>query len=154
MKAYKRAIVAAAAFLSLTLAVARPTSANEPTNNNYSWANGANNQWNGNMTVLSAWALWATWPGIESITPSGDVDYLLMTCGNAHIYALGVDFTHANGDIDVQFYTTNGTWIATSNGTSDGESMTFPTDAYQAIVMKVYGYAGATNTYTPTISCI
>ena len=149
----RKTIVAGVALLLITVGMAADSSANEPTNNNYSWANGANNQWNGNMTVFSAFALWATWTTPESITPTGDVDYLLMTCGSAHVYGTGISFTHANGDLDVEFYTPNGTYLGTSNGVTDGESMTFPSGTYSDIVMKVYGYAGATNSYSPELSC-
>src|SRR5437764_1081301 len=100
MRTYQRVIIGAAAFLIVTTGAVRRSAADEPTNNGYSWANGANNTWNGNMTVLSAYALSATWPGIETISPTGDVDYLLMTCGTAHIYGAGIDLIHANGDLD------------------------------------------------------
>jgi hypothetical protein len=146
-------IIAAAAFLIVTAAAVRPSVANEPTNNNYSWANGVNSQWNGNMTVMSAYALWVTWPGVESITTSTDVDYLLMTCGTAHIYGAGADFTHANGDIDIQYYSTSGAYLGSSTGVTDSEWLGLGTQ-YNSVVMKVYGYGGATNSYTPTISCM
>ena len=153
MRTHQRAIVAAAAFLALTVAAVQPSSANEPTNNNFSWANGANNQWNGNMTVMSGYALWVTWPSVETISTSTDVDYLLMTCGSAHIYGAGIDLVHANGDLDIQYFSPNGTFLGSSTGTIDSEWMDLGT-TYNSVVMKVYGWGGATNSYTPTLSCM
>ena len=153
MRTHQRVIVAAAAFLALTLAAERPSSATDPVNNNYSWANGANTQWNGDMTVLSAYALWATWPSVEAIGSSSDVDYLLMTCGTSKIYGTGIDLIHANGDIDIQVYSTNGTYLGGSGSTTDSEWVGLGT-TYNSVVMKVYGWAGAVNSYTPTLSCM
>jgi len=153
MRTLQRGFITIAAFLIVTAAVVRPGFANEPTNNNNSWGNGANNAWNGNMTVLSAFALWVTWPGIESITTSTDVDYFLVTCGSAHIYGAGIDLVHANGDLDIAVYSPNGTFLGSSTSTTNSEWVGLGT-TYNNVVMKVYGYAGATNSYTPTLSCM
>ena len=153
MNKYQRVIIGAAAFLIVTTGAVRRSVADEAANNNYSWANGANNQWNGNMTVLSAYALSATWPGIETISPSGDADYLLMTCGTAHIYGAGIDLIHANGDLDLVYYSTNGTYLGGSASTTNAEWLGLG-NQYNSVVVKVYGYAGATNSYTPRLSCM
>jgi hypothetical protein len=150
---HKRNMIASLMTLGCTLATVQPAFANEPTNNNYSWSGGANTPWTGNMTVFSTYNMWTTWPNKEAISPSNDVDYLLMTCGDAKIYVTGINLVGANGDLDVQFYTPNGTYLGSAAGTGDSETYTFSGFNYSTLVIRVYGYNGATNSYTPVLGC-
>jgi len=153
MTIQKKSMIACLITLGCMLAAVQPAFANEPTNNNYPWSGGANTPWTGNMTVFSTYNLWTTWPNKEAISSSSDVDYLLMTCGNAKIYVTGINLTGANGDLDVQFYTPNGTLLGSATGTGDSETLTFPGSNYSTLVIRVYGYNGATNTYIPVLGC-
>lgn len=153
MKTCKKAIAAALTILVSTIGVVQTGLANEPTNNNYPWSGGVNTPFYNNMTVFSNYNMWQTWPNVESISTGTDVDYLLMTCGDAKIYVTGINLTGANGDLDVAFYTPNGTYLGTAAGTGDSETMTFPGSVYSTMVIKVYGYNRATNTYTPVLGC-
>lgn len=153
MRMHKKNIIASLITVGATLAVVQSASANEPTNNNYPWSGGANTAWTGNMTVFSTYNMATTWPNKEAITTSTDVDYLLMTCGDADVYVAGINLVGANGDLDVQFFTPNGTYLGGAAGTGDAETMTFPGTGYSSVVIRVYGYNGAKNSYIPLLGC-
>jgi len=54
-----------------------------------------------------------------------------------------VEFTHANGDLDVQAFDAAGTRVGASEGTGDVEQVSVPAGGS----VRVFGYSGATNTY-------
>ncbi|MCA9675361.1 MAG: hypothetical protein KC464_10025 [Myxococcales bacterium] len=70
---------------------------------------------------------------------AGDEDWLKVTSAAT----VRVEFTHASGDLDVAAYDAAGAQVATSQGTSNSESVTVPAGG----TVKVYGYNGAQNSY-------
>ncbi|MHC4178235.1 MAG: PPC domain-containing protein, partial [Planctomycetota bacterium] len=88
---------------------------------------------------------------VLSIDPTGDVDWFkfeLAADGNANT-KLEVLFTHANGDIDLELYRDpNDAAIDGSYSITDNEDLSLDgLSASQTYYVKVYGFAGATNTY-------
>jgi hypothetical protein len=80
---------------------------------------------------------------------SGTVDGLQVCAGDSDWYSsaaggtVRIEFTHAMGDLDMAAYDATGSQIATSQGTSDSETVQVPAGGF----VRVYGYNGATNTY-------
>jgi hypothetical protein len=93
------------------------------------------------------------WGFPESISPTGDVDYLIMSCANTTLKSVMISFTHAFGDLDMCAYTLSGSTIGCSTGVTNNETIQLTPQAKNAIVLKVYGYAGATNPYSININC-
>jgi hypothetical protein len=64
-----------------------------------------------------------------------------------------VQFRHQDGDLDVELYQADGTTrIASSAGTSDSESVVYKATAAADVLLKVFGYNGAANTYSVTVA--
>ncbi|MCC6525562.1 MAG: PPC domain-containing protein [Polyangiaceae bacterium] len=76
---------------------------------------------------------------------SGDDDWFSFTVPGG--VDLRIDFDHAEGDLDIAL-TKNGSAIATSQGTSDFESVSATGGG--TYTLRVYGYSGAANAYTLT----
>ena len=62
-------------------------------------------------------------------------------------------FSHASGDLDVELYEKNNlrAVLAESASTSDNESLEFTASHAGKYWIRVFGYAGATNTYAFSI---
>ncbi|MGB0612221.1 MAG: hypothetical protein ACPGMW_06310, partial [Poseidonia sp.] len=82
-----------------------------------------------------------------SIHSSTDVDYFEVDMIAGVTYYANISFTHANGDIDVQWESSTGSWLTGSGGTSNLESMQYTSSLNQTTYINVYGYSSATNTY-------
>ena len=54
-----------------------------------------------------------------------------------------IEFTHANGDLDLEAYDSAGNRVGQSNGTQNTEQVTVPAGG----TVRVFGFAGAVNTY-------
>ena len=59
-----------------------------------------------------------------------------------------IEFDHSAGDLDIGLYKSNGAEIATSTGSGNSEELDSPPGLR---FLKVYGYSGATNSYTLVI---
>ncbi len=70
----------------------------------------------------------------------GDTDWFYI----ADAATVTIDFTHANGDLDMASYDANDSRLAVSQSTSNSESLTVGAGTW----IKVYGYQGAANDYT------
>jgi hypothetical protein len=55
-----------------------------------------------------------------------------------------IEFSHTEGDLDMELYRSNGETIVASNSTSDDEELESPGSVR---FLKVYGYSGATAAY-------
>jgi hypothetical protein len=126
----------------------------EPTNNNVPY--------NGGTFFSATVAMYSTistglvsWSGAESISPSGDVDYLVMTCaGRRNVSQVSITYNQGAGDVDIQAYTLDGTFLGISQGVSGVEIINTSGAAKQAIVLMVYGFNGATNaSYNVQVGC-
>lgn len=56
-----------------------------------------------------------------------------------------IDFTHAQGDLDVQLYNASGSLLRTSNGTGNSEQISLNGLGAGTYYVKIYGYNGAFN---------
>lgn len=66
---------------------------------------------------------------------------------------VGIRFTHADGDVDLELYNASGRRLRVSNGVSDSESISLSNLAAGAYFVRVFGYRGATNpNYSLTIN--
>ncbi len=90
-----------------------------------------------------------------SIHSSSDIDWYKVTTAGTGSSSSGVriDFTHAQGDIDMALYDGSGHQLAVSDGSSDSEQLSLSGRAAGTYFVKVYGYSGATNSnYTITVN--
>lgn len=87
-----------------------------------------------------------------SIDSSTDTDFFEIVMQPGVTYYVNVSFTHTNGDIDVGWDSSSGSWLTSSGGTSNLESMQYSSTTNQTTYVDVYGYSGAVNTYDIEIS--
>jgi hypothetical protein len=122
----------------------------EPTNNNYPWSS---TLFDSPMEVHSTWGP-GTYYVATGITPSGDVDYVLKSCGgNRPVRGVGINTLHA--DIDIEAYKMDGTYLGGSySGGTISESIDVSGYGEDAVVLKIWGYNGAVDTgFWTTVSC-
>ena len=100
-------------------------------------------------TLSSTLPLSCTGLSIDSTT---DTDYFEIVMQSGVTYYVNVSFTHANGDLDVGWDSSTGSWLTSSGGTSNLESMQYSSTTNQTTYVDVYGYSGAVNTYNIDIS--
>ncbi|MFO0806899.1 MAG: pre-peptidase C-terminal domain-containing protein [Gemmataceae bacterium] len=90
-----------------------------------------------------------------SIHSSTDVDWYrmqLLDTGTSASVAQ-INFTHANGDLDMTVYRADGTTVVgSSTGTSNSESVSLNGQPAGTYYVKVYGFNGATNSYSMTFN--
>jgi hypothetical protein len=60
---------------------------------------------------------------------------------------IGLAFTHALGDVDMQLTDGGGAVLATSNSTTSAETITQPVTGGQTYYVRVYGFGGAINPF-------
>jgi len=80
-----------------------------------------------------------------SIHASGNDDYYQFTAGATGNVAIGLAFSHALGDVDMQLMDSNGAVLAASQGSTDAETINFAVTAGQTYYLRVWGFAGAIN---------
>lgn len=85
-----------------------------------------------------------------TIHSSTDVDFYAFTLAQATTVTATVQFTHANGDLDMYLMDSAGLPVAISNGTTDTEQVIVPVQG-GTYYLRVYGYQGATNTYQASV---
>jgi hypothetical protein len=87
---------------------------------------------------------------------SGDADWFKFTLAGAGRSgdAVTLNFTHALGDVDMQLYNSAGTTLlASSGGVGNQEQISLAGLAAGTYLVKVYGYAGASNpSYSISVS--
>lgn len=112
------------------------------------------------MSVVSSIDNGAEFAGaFARISPSSDTDFHFMSCGKldgtvGSIYQVGINsFNNATGDLDIVAYTLDGRFWGRSQSVSNRETIDVRSAGSAAVVMMVYGYSGATNTYGLHIGC-
>jgi len=89
-----------------------------------------------------------------TVEASGDADFYrfyMPASGTASDF-VRIDFTHANGDLDMHLLDAGGATLATSDSTSNAEQISMDARPAGWYFVEVYGYNGATNPdYTLTI---
>lgn len=78
-----------------------------------------------------------------------DDDYFKVTVAAGNTLTAVATFTHADGDLDLQFRDANLAFLAESDSSTDNETLTWEntTGGDATIYIRVYGFAGATNAY-------
>lgn len=100
----------------------------------------------------------AGFSGYMSISSSSDTDYFFMNCGRLYnsqgvVNKASINFTHANGDLDIEVYSVEGEMLGASRGVTDSEAVSIAWAGRSTAVLKVYGYSGAINGYDVVITC-
>lgn len=139
---------------SAALAADTPGSA---VNNNYPWMyTGHPVAFQKEVYAMNAWMSSGDIYGHDcAVESSTDVDYIVMSCnGWKSVSGAGIRMQNPSaGDLDIKVYRLDGTLVGTSQGTTDMEFVDALPQQEDTIVLKVYGYAGATNSYTYWVGC-
>jgi hypothetical protein len=123
----------------------------EPANNTAPWKNTGGGAFD---TTVYASVGRSSWAGFEQIASSSDVDYVFLTCFNGlKMSQVQIDFTHSKGDLDITAYDINGRSLGSSTGTTNTEVVNVQPFGLDVVVLKVYGYNGATGLYSPLAYC-
>ncbi len=71
----------------------------------------------------------------------------------SQVSRVSISFTHANGDLDMKLYDSNGSRIDSSESTGDQESIELSSQGITSgtYYVEVYGYDGATNSYSLSV---
>lgn len=83
------------------------------------------------------------------ISSAIDEDFFVFETNGA-THAISIDFSHAQGDLDLYVYDASGNEVARSVSVTDGEEIARSFAAGRYIV-RVHGYRGATGTYSISI---
>lgn len=140
------------AAIALALALTPSLSlASEPLNNNPPWLQPPNSpvSFRGDASVFTSTAINVGWGTPEPLT-ANDTDYFVVSCGGYQgglgtVQSVRIDFTHAQGDIDIQVFKTDGTLIGSSTGVTNTERVDVSAQKAGAVVLKVRGYLGVGN---------
>ena len=119
----------------------------EPANNTAPWKNTGGGSFD---TTVYASVGRSSWQGFEQIASSSDVDYIFFTCFNGlKMSQAQIDFTNSKGDLDVTAYDINGRVLGSSSGTTNTEVVNVQSFGLNVVILKVYGYNGATGVLLP-----
>jgi len=152
MKTLQKLIMVGLVTLVGTVAGARSSLAFESADNTFPGS--TNTAWAGIASTYVCSAGGCAWStNTDAISPSGDIDYQMIVCGNGVITQIQIWFTASAGDLDIQVYRPNQAFVGSSTGVTGTETVDTSTANANALVLKVYGYAGATNTYGIDIYC-
>ncbi len=103
-----------------------------------------------NNTRNDATRLNGTTGSVSANISSGDVDYYriqLGSTGDSRNY-IKTNFTHSQGDIDMELYNSAGSLVGSSRGSGNEERISLSGQSAGTYYVKVYGYGGATNSYS------
>jgi len=77
-----------------------------------------------------------------------DDDWYSIPVVSGQLVTAVVDFVHADGDLDITLFDPAGAQVDLSNSVLDREAITWTAAASGSYALRVYGYNGATNTYS------
>jgi hypothetical protein len=77
-----------------------------------------------------------------------DPDVYSILVNNGADLTVDLDFDHDDGDLDLALYQSNGTLVAASDTATDDEQIVATDLTYDRYYIEVYGYDGASGTYT------
>lgn len=81
---------------------------------------------------------------------SGDHDYFAIT--QSSYLSVTLSFTHSQGDLDMELYSPSGSLVTSSASVTDQEVITLSGLAAGTYKVHVYGYDGATNDYSLSVT--
>ncbi|MAM36280.1 MAG: hypothetical protein CL988_03830, partial [Euryarchaeota archaeon] len=87
-----------------------------------------------------------------SIHTTTDDDYFRVDMLAGVTYYANITFIGINGDIDTEWDSSTGSYIDSSGGTGNVESMSYSSSINQTTYLRVYGYSGDTNVYDISIT--
>jgi len=88
----------------------------------------------------------------DTLNTCGGPDFFAITLTTGQIIDINVSFVDARGDIDAELLKPDGTRAGSSAGTSDNEHIRYTADSTGVHVLRVYGYSGAINDYTLSVT--
>lgn len=90
---------------------------------------------------------------VEGLTHCGDADFFSFSVARAGTSSVRLDFTHAQGDLDLRVLNANGDRVATAAGTTDSELVEkgLPVGAYKIEVIRYGATGGACQPYSLTL---
>jgi hypothetical protein len=127
-----------------------PGNAMEPGNDQGTWKHPYGNM---DLTFYTTAAPGSRWGGVETISSSSDVDYVLMACNGRNVTGVDIALDAGAGDLDIHVYDLAGNLLGSSGGVTSYETVYLSAFTKQAVMIKVYGYAGATGSYQPAVYC-
>jgi hypothetical protein len=89
--------------------------------------------------------------GTHTLTVEDD-DWFAITVAAGARARVDIAFSNADGDLDMSLVDANGTQVDSSTSVSDQERVSVVADAAATYYVRVYGYGGATNAATITLT--
>lgn len=86
------------------------------------------------------------------VCSGGDNDYYKVYVQNGRSLSVTVRFTHSAGDLDVELLSSSGQRVSSSESTSDVETVSGSNLVAGYYYVRVFGYDGASNSYTISAS--
>ena len=83
-----------------------------------------------------------------ALNTCGGPDYFLVEAQAGQQIEASVSFIHMRGDIDLKLYNSSDAEVASSTGTTDTETISYPVEAGGQYFIKVYGYMDVYNEYS------
>ncbi len=95
--------------------------------------------------------LWTN--GTATISSSSDVDYITLMCRGDKVKTASITFKDSDGDLDIKVYDLDGKSLGGGTSTTNNETVNVASKNLTGVVIKVYGYQGATNKYSLSNPC-
>ncbi|MBN1605193.1 MAG: hypothetical protein JW940_01095 [Polyangiaceae bacterium] len=145
-----RSVPVGLALLGGLLMAASQAAASEPANNT-----GPFGDFSGDASVYQRdYRGSSGWGNFESISPSGDIDYLVMSCAASYkVTGVKIELNAGAGDLDIRAYNLDGGFLGSSCGVGSTEYINVSAYNQSAVVMAVYGYNSATGSYGIVVTC-
>jgi hypothetical protein len=162
MQTWKKLALGCAGAAACSIGAVSPCYAygEEPTNNNYSWSDSNVSFWGTMAVIMTANHLSVTF-ALDDISSSTDIDYFMAVstppCGaNGKLGKIQIGGTPMSkgADLDLQVFTPNGTYVGGSYSSTINESVDVSAQQANALVAKVYGFNGATDSYYIELTCV
>jgi hypothetical protein len=134
--------------------------ASDPLDNTPPWFSTPGVMWVGDASIVTGTLNGTVGIGNPIPFPTGDVDWVVFTCGGVPgalgtVKSVRINFTHAQGDIDMEVRKLDSTFIGRSTSTANFEFLDVSALNAGAVAVKVYGFNGVGNAggWKPQIGC-
>lgn len=78
---------------------------------------------------------------------AGEDDYFSVSLSAGESLSVSMTFTHSSGDLDLELLSAGGDVLTSSAGVSNSEQISYTASAAETVFVRVFGFAGASNTY-------
>jgi hypothetical protein len=156
MNAWIKTGLSFAAALTSIVGLTQSASAVEPTDNNAPWST---MMWGGEAYIYQCGFAngGCQVASNEEVSANGDVDYFAVQCGSSNIKQVQITMANqgwGSKDLDIEVRKPNYQYVVgTSTGTGLTETVNTGAANMNSLVLKVYGYNGASNTYSILVTC-